>query len=558
MINYKRIVDKFCNDVLSGKEIAGNLEKLSVKRYLSDIKSGDKRGIWFDQHAAEHAIKFFSFLKHSKSTFAGKPFDLLPWEIFILWNIFGFKNKDGTRRFNYSYTEVARKNGKSTFASGVALYLLDADGEESAEVYCFATKEEQAKKTIFQEAKRMVLKSPLLNERIKCYAKSIFNEVTFSFLQPVGSDSDTQDGYNPHGAINDEYHAQKDDEMFNVMKSGMGARPNPLLFTITTAGTTIGGACHTERETCVKILKGILQQDNKFVIIFTLDDGDDWQDEKCWLKANPSYKAIPTLKKFLRTEYIDAKNNPSRVNNFKTKNLNIWCSAEKDFISDENWMKCAFKPISFEEIKGRSCYAGLDLAKRVDINALVLVFDDKIPYDVYCMFWIPESKLRDNPDDVNYQMWSQQGFISVIGDQNIDMDREADQIADILNAVNVQSTGIDIAMIEFGVGQKLSERGIQLTAFRQGYISMTPPINELEALVMGQELNHGGNPVLRWMNSNVALWTDPAGNRKIHKGKSKGKVDGMVALVMAIGEMMAGQNEEDINTYYRKRMKNEH
>src|SRR3989304_5115426 len=541
-MTYKETVNKYCKDVITGKKIAGKLEKLAVERYLNDLKTASKRGLYFDEKAANRSIKFFDFLKHSKGEFAGQTFKLLPWQMFVNWNLFGWKTKEGTRRFNYAYIEVARKNGKSTFAAGDGLYLMDADNEPAAEVYCFATKEEQAKKTIFAEAKNIVLKSPLLGERIKCYTKSIFNEITLSFFQPLGSDSHTQDGLNCHGGINDEYPAHRDDSMFNVIKSSTGARRNPMIITITTAGTTIGGACHTERETCVKILKGILEQDNKFVIIFTLDDEDDWQDEKNWYKANPSYEAIPTLKKFLKTEYLDAKNNPSRVNNFKTKNLNIWCNTQQDYISDENWMKCAFKPVTFDEIKGRPCYAGIDLAKRVDINALVLVCTDKIPYDIYCMFWIPESKLRDNPDDINYQAWSNQGYISVLGEHSIDMEKEADEIATILNAVDIQATGIDIAMIEFGVGQKLAERGITLTAFRQGYISMTPPINELEAKIMNQELNHGGNPVLRWMNSNVALWTDPAGNRKIHKAKSKGKVDGIVALVMAIGEMMAITN----------------
>jgi len=562
-LSIRGIVHKYCDDILSGKIPSCELTKLSIKRYLEDLRTGKDRGIYHDAEAAEKSIRFFSFLRHYKGEFAGRTFELQPWQMFVNWNIFGWKiqqgkrkSSDDPRRFNYSYIEVARKNGKSAFAAGNGIYFLDADGENAAEVYSFATKEDQAR-LVFTDAKNMIKISPLLQESITCYTKSIFNESTFSFWKPLGSDSNTQDGLNCHAGINDEYHAHKDDSMMNVMKSSMGARRNPHILTITTAGTTIGGACHNERAVCVKILKGILQQDNKFVIIYTLDEGDNWEDEKSWLKANPSIKAIPSLKKFLADEYLDAKNNPSRINNFKTKNLNIWCSSEIDYISDENWMKCNQYPIKLEDLKGRPCHVGIDLAKRVDINAMICLFTDKKPIDLYCMFWIPESKLQGNPDDIDYQAWYQQGFLSVVGNENINMDKEAQEMYDLLSNFDVKSIGIDTAYIEFGVGQKLTEMGLELTGFRQGYISMTPPINELEALVMEKEINHGGNPVLRWMNSNVVLWTDPAGNRKIHKGKSKGKVDGMVAAVMAVGEYLAHLFEDDINDYYRKRMQNE-
>lgn len=564
MNNIEKTINKYCSDVLTGKRIAGKLEILAVKRYLDDLKTGAKRGIYLDKKAALRSIDFFSFLKHSKGEFAGKEFILLPWQKFVNWNVFGWKIQEGKkknyltdpRRFNYSYIEVARKNGKSTFVAGDGIYMMDADREQAAEVYCFATKEEQAKKTIFTEAKNMIIKSPSLNSRIETLTKSIFNETTLSFMQPLGSDSNTQDGLNTHCGINDEYHAHKNDGMMNVIKSSMGARRNPHIFTITTAGKTIGGACHTERGTCVKILQGILNQDNKFILIFTLDEDDDWEDEKVWAKANPSIKAIPTLKKFLKTEYLDAKNNPSRINNFKTKNLNIWCSSEQDFISDEDWIKCDLKPINIEMLKGRPCHAAIDIAKRVDINALVCTFTDVKPYDIYCMFWIPESKLHTIDDNVDYLAWVQQGFISVVGEHSIDMDKEGTEMVEILNNFDLISTEVDPAYIEFGLGKVLQENGIELTGFGQGYISMTPPINDLEALVMSKEINHGGNPVLRWMNSNVALWSDPAGNRKIHKGKSKGRVDGMVALVMSIGAKLDAENRYDINDYYKNR-KNE-
>lgn len=546
----KDIVHKYCSDVISGKRVAGQLEKLAVKRYYDDLKNSKKKGFYFDERAAEKAIRFFSFLKHSKGEFRGRPFVLEPWQMFVDWNIFGWKWKeDDARRFTYSYIEVARKNGKSTFAAGNGLLFLDADDEPGAEVYSFATKEEQAK-LVFTEAKNMIKSSEFLSEALQYTVKSIYSESNLSFFKPLGSDSDTQDGLNTHAGICDEYHAHKNDNMMNVIKSSMGARRNPHIMTITTAGITIGGACHTERNTCVKILQGVIEQENKFAIIYTLDEGDDWEDEKVWPKSNPSLSAIPTLGKFLKKEYIDAKNNPSRINNFKTKNLNIWCSSEIDYISDQDWMKCNFKFVDLDTIRGRRCYAAIDLAKRVDLNALAIVTDDSEISDIYMMFWIPRSKMINNPDDVNYQGWAHDGYITICGEDAVNMEEEAEQIVNILAQVDLQGTAIDTAYAEFGVGEKLNERGIEVTAFRQGYISMTPPINELEAQILSRRLNHGGNPVLRWNNSNVALWQDPAGNRKIHKGKSKGRVDGMVALVMAVGLKMAAGEQYGIEQYY--------
>ena len=378
--------EKYIRNVLSGKTLVCEFTRLAVQRHVDDLRTGKKRGLYFDKKAGEKAIKFSKFIRHTKGEWAGRPLVLEPWQDFIDYVVFGWKNKDGTRRFNYAYIEVARKNGKSTMAAKNGLMLMDADNESAAEIYCFATKEEQAKHAIFQEAKNMVLKSPYLKARLQTYAKSIFSELTLSSFKPLGSDSDTQDGLNTHGGICDEYHAQKTDKMYNVIKSSMGSRKNPMMWTITTAGFNITSPCYTERDTCIKILKGILKQDNKFAIIYTLDEADDWENEKTWTKANPNY-GISVYKKYLKNEFIDSKNNPTRTNNFKTKHLNIWVRQSEDFINDKDWMKCAGK-LTWDDCQGRECHAGLDIAKRVDLNALSLLFIDKKPFDLYKLYFL--------------------------------------------------------------------------------------------------------------------------------------------------------------------------
>ena len=558
MAKDKNIPKQYIDNVMSGKINVCKYVKLAVKRHVDDLKTGIDRGIIFDEVIADRAIKFSRFLRHTKGEWAGKPFIEAPWQQFVDWCVFGWKNSDGTRRFNYAYIEVPRKNGKSTWAAKTALYLLDADNEAAAEIYCFATKEDQAKKTIFTEAKNMVKKSTSLTKRLNTYSKSIFSELTLSSFQPLGSDSDTQDGLNTHGGICDEYHAHKDDNMYNIIKSSMGSRRNPLLWTITTAGFNINSSCYIERETCIKILEGILEQDNKFAIIYTIDAGDSWESEEIWKKVNPNY-GVSVYPKYLKNEFIDCKNNPTRKNNFKTKHVNIWVKQTEDFISDEDFMKCGNK-LTWDMCKGRICHGGLDIAKRIDLNAFSILFPDKLPMDLYTWFWIPESKVEQNKDKVNYQKWSDEGWIKVLPGDAIDMDFLATDIIRIIREVDfykyqdddkqIHSIGCDPAYMEMGITKKLADEGINVSSFRQGFISMGPPTAEFEALILETNINHGGNPVLRWNNSNVVIVKDAAGNMKVDKGKSIEKVDGIVASIMAVGEWLTFKSESSI---YEKR-----
>src|SRR5512139_1249755 len=281
--------EQYIDDVVAGRVVACHWVQAACQRHVDDLKHGAERGLHFDREAAEHVLKFFTILKHSKGEWAGRPLVLEPWQQFLIWTLFGWKRADGTRRFRTAYIEVARKNGKSTIGAGVGLYLLAADGEPGAEIYSAATKRDQARITHL-EAVRMVKASPMLRKRIRTFRDNLNIEGTASKFEPLGADADTLDGLNIHGAIIDEIHAHKTREVWDKLDTGTGARRQPLMFGITTAGYDRQSLCWTLNEYSKKVLDGVIEDDTFFALIYTLDDGDDWQDETTWIKANPNLK----------------------------------------------------------------------------------------------------------------------------------------------------------------------------------------------------------------------------------------------------------------------------
>lgn len=537
---------QYANAVKSGKIITSRLVKLTVDRHFDDLKNGHKRGLYFDEQASQHVLDFFGFLKHSKGKLAGQPFVLSDFQIFKFWVLFGWKNKDGSRRFKYAYNEVARKNGKTTEAAGIANYLFIADGTASAEVYTAATKRDQAK-IAFDEAVRQVQGSPYLRKHVGVHKHNMHILSTGSKMMPLSSDAHTTDGGSPSGVILDEMHAFRDQgALFHVLKSGIGARTNPLIYIITTAGFNKESACFKLRKTCIDILEGKKKDDTMFVQIHGWDDEDDWKDTKNWIKVNPNIGKSISLK-YLKDEFRQAVNNPSEEVNFKTKNLNMWTDSSIAWINDDYWMQCDTGGDSSELI-GRECYAGLDLASTTDANALVLVFpdDEGYKFDVQCYFWVPGSKAKSLEDRVDYNLWARQGHMTLTeGDVTDHRVIEAD-IKEIVTKYQIKKLAFDRALGYTGLIQNLADEDLPMFSFGQGYLSMSPPTKELEVLIKSQRINHYGNPVLRWMASNVELKIDPAGNIKIDKGANKGanKVDGMVALVMGLGAYNSGSDDD--------------
>jgi len=538
----RKKVKKYINDVLSGRRICGKLERLAVERHLADLENADKLKIRFDEVAAMRCISFFSILKHSKGEFSGKRFELEPWQMFIVWVLFGWKRLDGSRRFRYAYVEVARKNGKTTFAAALSLYMMVLDGEDGAEIYTAATKRDQAK-ICWTEARNMVGKSPALSNKIARFQSALTMESTLSKMEPLAADSDKLDGLNPHFAVVDEYHAHKTDMLYNVLKSATGARRQPMIFTITTAGFDKTSPCFLMRRTYIDVLLGIKKQENTFVMIYSADEGDDWKDPKTWAKSNPNM-GISISAEYLEEEFKSALNRGgSEEVNFKTKNLNQWVDAPTVWIQDEKVRKCS-NGTTDADLVGQTCYAGLDLASHVDINALALYFPELKAIKLY--YWIPEAKMEENADRVDYKTWAAEGRIFVTEGNVIDIDAQVEKITEIIRGVNCRNIAYDPAKAYHGTVQGLQKAGLNniLDEFNQSIKTMSEPTRELQRLVESAEVDLMDDPVLRWMFRNAVAVTDANDNIKLHKAKSMNKIDGLTAIINAIGGYMSGAKPE--------------
>lgn len=508
-----------------------------VRRHIDDLEHGADRGLRFDERLAARACAFFPrFLRHSKGEWAGYPLHLEPWQQFIIWSLFGWLRDDGARRFRTAYMEVARKNGKTTLAAGIGLYLLDADGEPGAEVYTAATKRDQAR-IAHGEATRMVKASPLLRRRIRVYRDNLHVVETASKFEPLGRDADSMDGLNVHGAIVDEIHAHRTRDVWDVLDTATGSRRQPLIVGITTAGFDRQSLCWELHEYTEKVLDGALQDDSWFGAIYAIDDADnDPFDESIWPKANPNLGVSVKLDDMRRLA-MKAREMPSALNSFLRLRLNRWTQAESSWINMDVWRENA-APVDADALKGRTCYGGLDLSSTTDITAFVLVFPptgagDR--YHVLCRFWIPEDSMRERSlrDRVPYDAWVRDGYITATPGNVIDYDY-------VLAQIDEDAQRYDIAEIAFDrwgatrIVQDLEDAGMAVVQFGQGFSSMSSPTKELERLLLARKLAHGGNPVLSWMAGNVVVREDPAGNIKPDKGRSSEKIDGIVALIMAL------------------------
>lgn len=537
--------DQYVEDVISGRQVACKWVRLAVERHVRDLEQAQANGWRFDHEKARVAIAFFSLLKHSKGEWAGQTIRLEGWQQFITAMIFGWLKADGTRRFKNAYIEVARKNGKSTWAAGVGLYMLLADGEPGAEIYSAATKRDQARIT-HSEATRMAKASPNIRNIVRIFKDNIHIENTASKYEPLGSDTDSADGLNVHAAIVDELHAHKSRDMWDVLDTATSARRQPLMLAITTAGFDRNSICwelHTYTE---QVLQGSVVDYDWFGIIYTLDKDpkdpektEDWDNEDCWIKANPN---IGVSKRWddMRSKARKAKEMPTALNNFLRKELNVWTQSITKWVNWEHWTACngAADPVG---LRGRTCYGGLDLSSNTDISALVLVFppqQDGDEYQVLCRFFVPEDTARERTKQENmlYQNWIRQGYLTATAGNVIDYDFILEQIDEDAKTYDLQEIAYDrwgATKIAQAI-QELAGRDDFLVQFGQGYASMSPPTKELERLILDHKLAHGNNPVLNWMADNLVVRTDPAGNIKPDKERSLEKIDGMVAMIMAL------------------------
>jgi len=491
----------------------------------------------FCQESASRATGFFKdCLTHVKGELSGQPFILDQWQSDIIEAMFGWKKPDGTRRYQAAYIEIPRKNGKSTLCAGIGLYHLFADQtDHGKEVYSCAAEREQAS-IVFDIASQMVAAEPILRSNSKTFRKAISVEKTASTYKVLSADAYTKHGLNASMIVFDELHAQQSRDLWDVMSTSTGARVQPLTVAITTAGYDRNSICYEVRNYAERVRDGILEDQSFLPVIYCADDKDDFTKESTWKKANPAY-GISIRKEYFEREAMKASELPSYENTFRRLHLNQWTEQATRWLPMDRWDEAN----DFHEFGDRPCYGGLDLASTTDITALVLVcLDEDGGFDVLPFFWIPSENAhrRERKDKVPYEAWIKQGNVRVTDGDIVDYDQIREDILEICQKFNVREIAVDRWNATQIVTQ-LEGEDVNMVMFGQGYRSMSAPSKQLEALVMGRKLHHGGNPVLRWMASNVAIESDPAANIKPSKKKSTEKIDGIVATVMAIARATA-------------------
>ena len=507
----------------------------------------------YDKDIAQKAVSFINCLKHTKGQWYGQNFHLIPWQEQIIRDIFGTLKQDGYRQFNTAYIEIPKKQGKSELAAAVALYLTCADNEHGGEIYGCASDRQQAS-IVFDIAVEMVNQCLALKSRIKpiLSQKRLIYKPLNSFYQVLSSESYSKHGLNVHGVVFDELHAQPNRQLYDVMVHGSGdARKQPLFFLITTAGNDINSICHEVHSKAKDILKGKKRDPTFYPVIYGADKSDDWTDEKVWRKANPSLGITVDIEK-LKVACESAKQNPAEENLFRQLRLNQWVKQSIRWMSMEKWNKCDFK-VDKEKLKGRVCYGGLDLSTSTDLTAFVLVFppeneDDK--YYILPYFWIPEENLevRVRRDHVPYDVWQNQGYIQTTEGNVIHYAYIEKMIDELSKEYNIKQIAFD----RWGavqIVQNLEEIGFTVIPFGQGFKDMSPPTKELMRLTLEKRLAHGGNPVLSWNMDNIYIRTDPAGNIKADKEKSTERIDGAIALIMALDRALKHKNDENKSVY---------
>lgn len=554
--------EKYIDDVLNGNIICGKDVRLAVERHIKDLNQAKELGLYFDRTAAEIAIQTIQLIPHTSGKWANQPFQLQPWQAFVLWCTYGWKRLDtNERRFRKVYIKIARKNGKTEFLSAIGMMDMSLFGIEGGEIFWGATKKEQAQiglKRQMTMAKKLRARSKYFRKNFTVNSKRVINKANNMFADKIGRDSNTEDGHLVWRGYIDEYHAHKTTDIVDILESGMVAFNGSAIWIITTAGYNKASVCKHFEDNCKQVLRGHKTNDGLFAMIFDLDEGDDWEDSKNWYKANPGLGISPTIES-LRQIYQNAltEGAAKRVD-FLTKNLNKWTNSEITWIEPEIWAKSgAASPVTIEDLKGLDAYGGLDLASTKDITAFVLVVPlENEKYGIVCRFWIPEdtARQRAKEDGVKYLEWIDEGWIMTTPGNVIDYNYIFDEIQRLRKLYNIVAVNYD-PWNSSQLVNELEESGQKMYPIRQGY-SMSPPAKEFERKTRRGEYIHFQNPVLAWMIDNVMAVIDGNENIKLDKSKSGDKIDGVVAAVMAEAAWMSLKEEKIISIYEKLAQQN--
>jgi len=538
----------YAQAVVKGKIVACKWVKLACKKHLDELKASRRRVFpyYFDPDAANKVCTFLSLMPHTKGKWARKreTITLEPWQCFAFCVLFGWKiKKNDRRRYRKAYFAVPRKNGKSIIGSGIGLFMFAADGEFGAEVYSGATTEAQAWE-VFRPAKQMLERTPQLQQALgaEVWAKALLSPADGSRFEPViGKPGD---GASPSCAIVDEYHEHDTSELVDTMETGMGAREQPLLLMITTAGFNIAGPCFDQEQDAKKVLDGVLDDPELFALIYTIDDGDDWTSPAVLRKANPNF-GISVDEDFLLAQQRQATQSASKQTRFKTKHLNIWCSAKSAWLNMLEWNKCADFGLRPEQFRGERCYITLDLASRSDVCVIMLMFvreiEGKQHFYLFGHYYLPEHAIENDPKNSNaYRKWVIEGFLQQHDGAEIDFDLIEEDTLELIAHYGPEEVVFDpfrAAQLE----QRLTKRGITAVEVGQTVKNLSLPMKEFESAIKAGRVHHDGNPLLTWMASNVVAKLDAKDNIYPRKEKPEQKIDGPVAAIMGIARAISGE-----------------
>jgi phage terminase large subunit-like protein len=540
-------------DVLAGRVVTSKLVRLQIERHMRDLKEGKHRGLFFDRVAAQRVIDYFPlFTCGVDGDYYGVPIVLDPaWQA-LLWILYGWKRKTEKgrklRRFKIGYAEMGAGNLKSLILSGLCLYELHAFGEKGAQVYAAATDKRTAKR-VFTTAATMAKESDYLRERLLIGADNIADPETNSKFEPCASEDQNLQGLRPSFVCIDELHAHQNAGVWDAFYSRLGKTTQPLMFAITNSGYDRNSVCYRQREYSEKVLNGIIPDDTWFAWICGLEPEDiedpaGWENEANWPKANPCWGTAIKLAE-MREQATKAKGDPSSLNTFLRFRLCVWTTSYSAWMPMDKWDLCKLQ-VDREKLRGRRCFGGLDLSTTTDVSAFVLIFEpvDEDPrYRVLPYFFLPKDNIqfRCRRDRVPYDVWAREGIFELTEGTVIDYRF----IRARINALRDEFDFIEIGLDRWNstdIARDLTDDGFELVKIGQGFASMFAPTKRLKELVLTGELAHDGNAVLRWMASNVIVQTDPAGNVKPDKSKSREKIDGIVALIMAVTGIMSASN----------------
>ncbi len=511
----------------------------------------ERFGAWFDEAAAKAACDFFPrYLRHTEGEWAGQPFELADWQRDeIIQPLFGWKREDGTRLYRRFYGEVAKKNGKTELAAGLALLALLGDAEFGGQGFSIATDRDQAT-IVFNKAAVMVGFSEELQAELDLFKASIYCGALGASFRPLSAAPTGKHGFSTSFFVGDEVHEWANDSVYDAVRKNTAARRQPLEILITTAGLLGQGVAWEIHEHARKVLEGAIEDPEQLVVIHAADQDDDWTDPKVWAKANPNMGISPKLD-FLRAECLKAQQSPRLENSFKRYHLNMWTEQATRWLPMDHWKRCSADPSDPDlwkqlekRLHGRSCFGGLDLAATTDTNSLCWCFppiEDDPVWIFLWRFWLPEEGIdeRSKKSGVDFKQWQKAGAITLTPGNVADYKAIKKRIFEDGEKFRIEGIAID-RWNATQLAVDLAEEGLQIVLFGQGFASMSAPSKELERMVMAHEFDHGNHPVARWMAANAASVTDAADNLKPAKDKSTGQIDGIVAQIMALALASAG------------------